>query len=253
MLRGITFSLKNDRELDLMRRAGRIVALVLQELLFSVTVGLETMELDKKASSLMKSLGGKSAFLGYRGYPYTICVSINSEVVHGFPSSYLLKEGDIVSIDVGVEYDGYLADAALTVGVGKISAEAERLIKVTKEALYLGLKEAKSGNALGNIGAQIQEWVEGAGFSVVREFVGHGIGKNLHEGPSVPNYSLPFSTPELKEGMTLTIEPMVTSGRGDVYIDHNGWTAKTRDGSLAAHFEHTVLVTKQGGVVLTSL
>ncbi len=249
----IGVSIKTDRELVLMRKAGNIVAVVLQELKSSLLPGVETMELERKALFLIKTLGGKPAFLGYRGYPYSICVSVNSEVVHGFPSSYILKEGDLVSIDVGVEYDGYMADAAITAGVGKITQVAERLIKVTNEALNRGLKEAKGDNELRNVSNKIHSWVEESGFSVVRDFVGHGIGKNLHESPSVPNFSIPFSTLKLKEGMTLTIEPMVTSGRGETYIDKNGWTAKTKDCSLAAHFEHTVLVTEQGGEVFTSL
>lgn len=245
--------IKNEKEINLMRKAGKIVAQVLEELTSSINIGVETMDLENKSLRLIKELGGKPVFLGYRGYPFSICVSINSEVVHGFPSNYIIKDGDLVSIDVGVEYEGYKADAAITVGVGNITPKAQRLIEVTKEALSIGISEARAGNLLGNIGLKIQKLVEESGFSVVREFVGHGIGKNLHENPSVPNYAIPFSTPELKEGMTFTIEPMVTSGNSEIFIDSNCWTAITKDLSLSAHFEHTILVTKKGGEILTSL
>lgn len=246
-------SIKNDEEIRLMKEAGRIVAVVLNELKNYAQVGIETQELDEKARRLIKSFGGKPAFLGYRGYPYAICVSLNSEVVHGFPSDQSIKVGDIISLDLGVEIDGFLADAAITFGIGRVDPENQRLIKATEEALYIGLAQAKEGNYLGQIGSSIEEHVKKEGFSVVREFVGHGIGKNLHEGPSIPNYSLPITTPLLKKGMTLAIEPMVAYGKGDIYITSNGWTAKTKDGSIAAHFEHTVLVTPQGGEVITSV
>ena len=213
--------------------------------------GITTEELDRLAEEYIKRHGGIPAFKGYRGYPRSLCVSVNEEVVHGIPGKRKLKEGDIVSLDLGVLMDGYYGDAAITVPVGKVSELARKLIKVTEEALYRGIEMARPGNRLSDISHAIQTHVEKAGFSVVREFVGHGIGKQLHEEPQVPNFGPPNRGPRLEPGMVLAIEPMVNTGTWEVRILPNGWTVVTADGGLSAHFEHTVAITDNGPEILT--
>ena len=213
--------------------------------------GITTEELDRLAEEYIKRHGGIPAFKGYRGYPRSLCVSVNEEVVHGIPGKRKLKEGDIVSLDLGVLMDGYYGDAAITVPVGKVSELAKKLIKVTEEALYRGIEMARPGNRLSDISHAIQTHVEKAGFSVVREFVGHGIGKQLHEEPQVPNFGPPNRGPRLEPGMVLAIEPMVNTGTWEVRILPNGWTVVTADGGLSAHFEHTVAITDNGPEILS--
>ncbi|MEK6576183.1 MAG: type I methionyl aminopeptidase [Nitrospirota bacterium] len=243
--------LKSDREIEKISVACRVVVGALKELKKEIRVGITTEELDRIAEEYILSKGAKPAFKGYRGYPATLCTSINEEVVHGIPSKRRLAEGDIISLDLGAIYDGYYGDAALTIGVGKISREAERLVKVTEESLYRGIEEAQPGKRLGDISWAIQSHVESAGFSVVFDFVGHGIGKNLHEEPQVPNFGVSGQGPRLKEGMVLAIEPMVNMGGAATRILDDNWTAVTKDGSLSAHSEHTVAITGKGPMILT--
>ncbi len=217
-----------------------------------VSPGISTGELDRKADEFIRKQGGTPAFKGYRGFPGSICTSVNEQVVHGIPSAKkVLKDGDIVSIDLGVIYEGFYGDAAYTYPVGEISEEATRLMKITEESLVMGIEAACDGNRISDIGHAVQNHVERNGFSVVRSFVGHGIGKQLHEEPQIPNFGPPGRGIRLKSGMTLAIEPMVNAGKYDVVILDDGWTAVTRDGSLSAHFEHTIAVTGNGPRVLT--
>ena len=234
-----------------MRAANALVADVLGELAGMVRPGITTQELDTIAERLVRECGAEPAFKGYRGYPATLCASVNEQVVHGIPSARALLEGDIVSLDMGVKLNGFYGDSAVTVGVGRIGEDAERLLRVTREALQHGIAQVRVGNRISDIGHAIQQHVESHGFSVVREFVGHGIGAALHEEPQIANYGEPGRGPRLAEGMVLAIEPMVNMGRPGVKVLADGWTAVTRDGSLSAHFEHTVAVTKQGPLVLT--
>jgi len=227
------------------------VARALKYLKAFIKEGITTEELDRLAEEYIKRHGGIPAFKGYRGYPRSLCVSVNEEVVHGIPGKRRLKEGDIVSLDLGVLMDGYYGDAAITVPLGKVSELARRLIKVTEEALYRGIEMARPGNRLSDISHAIQSHVEKAGFSVVREFVGHGIGKELHEEPQVPNFGPPNRGPRLEPGMVLAIEPMVNTGTWEVRILPNGWTVVTADGGLSAHFEHTVAITDDGPEILS--
>jgi methionyl aminopeptidase len=243
---------KSGAELEKMRRAGRVVRKVLDELKVMVKPGLSTMDLENFAARRIEELGATPAFKGYHDYPCVLCTSLNNEIVHGIPSEKRqLKEGDIVSIDCGVLLEGYYGDAAITVGVGKISAEAEKLMRVTRESLAAGIRQVRVGNTVGDVGAAVQQHVEQAGFSVVREFVGHGIGKQLHEEPQVPNFGAPGSGTKLREGMVLAIEPMVNAGRPGSRVLDDHWTAVTEDGSYSAHFEHTVAVTRNGPMILT--
>lgn len=243
---------KSAAELQRMRVANALVADVLAELASEVRPGVTTLDLDRLAEQRVRAAGAVPAFKGYRGYPATLCASVNEEVVHGIPSAERrLNEGDIVSLDMGVLVDGYYGDSAVTVGVGRISEEAARLLKVTEEALYRGIDAARTGGRLSDIGHAIQAWVEEHGLSVVREFVGHGIGTRLHEEPQIPNYGQPGRGPRLSEGMVLAIEPMVNLGRAGVKVLPDGWTAVTKDGSLSAHFEHTVAITAEGPEILT--
>ncbi len=243
---------KSGAELDKMRRAGRIVRQVLNELKAMVKPGITTMDLERFAEKRIEELGAKPAFKGYYDYPCVLCTSINNEIVHGIPSEKRqLKEGDLVSLDCGVLLEGYYGDAAVTVGVGKISPEAEKLMRVTEESLRRGSAAVKVGNTVGDVGAAVQQHVEKAGFSVVREFVGHGIGKQLHEDPQVPNFGAPGTGTKLREGMVLAIEPMVNAGRPGSRVLEDHWTAVTEDGSYSAHFEHTVAVTRNGPMILT--
>lgn len=245
--------LKNADQIAKMRRAGAIVATILERLREAARPGVTTKDLDRIAADGIEQAGAKSSFLGYRGYPAVLCVSVNEEIVHGIPSAKrVLGEGDIVGLDFGVIIEGFHADSAITVPVGKVSAEAERLVRVTREALDRGIEQARPGNRLADIGGAIQDHAEAAGFSVVREFVGHGIGQALHEEPQVPNYRIEGAPGRrLVEGLVLAIEPMVNAGAPEARILDDGWTAVTRDGSLSAHFEHTLAVTADGPVVLT--
>lgn len=243
---------RSEAEILRMEQAGAIVARTLGALKEMVAPGVSTMDLENRAEAVIDEAGGKPAFKGYRGYPACICSSVNEQVVHGIPSVHrVLCEGDIVSIDLGVVYDGFYGDAALTIPVGKVDPKAQRLLDVTRQALAVALPEARDGARVSDIGYAVQSYVEGEGFSVVRHFVGHGIGKRLHEDPQVPNFGVPGRGPRLKSGMTLAIEPMVNAGGFDVKVLDDGWTAVTKDGSLSAHFEHTVLVTAEGGRALT--
>jgi methionyl aminopeptidase len=243
---------KSAAELDRMRAANALVADVLAELRRIVQPGVTTADLDAYAEARIRDRGGEPAFKGYHGYPAAICASVNEEVVHGIPSRRELREGDIVSIDIGVLLDGFFGDAAITVPVGPITEEAAELLRVTEEALHRGLAKARIGARISDIGHAVQALVEAHGFSVVREFVGHGIGASLHEEPQIPNYGGPGRGPRLSEGMVLAIEPMVNMGKAAVKVLGDGWTAVTRDGKLSAHFEHTVAVTTKGPLVLTA-
>ena len=234
-----------------MAKAGSIVGEVLDSIKDMIKAGITTREIELFADERIKALGGKSAFKGYRGYPGSICTSVNEEVVHGIPSSHRLKDGDIVSVDLGVYYDGFFGDAAVTLPVGKIDNETATLLRITEEALSLGIENATEGKRVSDISYAIQSHAEKNGFSVVRSFVGHGIGRELHEEPQIPNYGTPGKGPRLKEGMTLAIEPMVNSGTYEVKILRDGWTAVTTDGKKSAHFEHTVLVTSGRPKILT--
>lgn len=245
--------LKSKREIELMREAGKIVAEVLELLKKQVGPGIKTKELDKIAEELIRKRGGVPAFKGYRGYPASLCISIDDEVVHGIPGDRVVREGQIVSLDVGVQKEGYFADGAFSVAVGKVPAEAARLLQITEEALYLGLDFFRVGNRLGDVASAIEQKVEGANFSVVRELVGHGIGRQMHEDPAVPNYGKPGTGMEIKPGLVVAIEPMVNAGDWPVELKPDGWTMSTRDGSLSAHFEHTVAATEDGPLVLTRL
>ncbi|HUK39878.1 MAG TPA: type I methionyl aminopeptidase [Candidatus Acidoferrales bacterium] len=250
-------SLKSAREIEIMRRANVIVAEVLQALKNRVAPGITTLELDAIAEEVTLKKKAIPAFKGYsvagRVFPRCLCVSINEEIVHGIPSTRELHEGDIVGLDYGVIYEGFYGDSAITVGVGQVNKEAKRLMEVTELALHRGIEQLHEGRRLGDLGAVVQETAEKAGYSVVRAFVGHGIGKRLHEEPPVPNYGEPDRGLRLKEGMVLAIEPMVNAGGYEVEIKEDGWTAVTKDGSLAAHFEHSVAVTKNGPYVLSQL
>lgn len=250
-------SLKSHREIETLRRANVIVAEVLQKLKEEVAPGVTTLELDALAEDLTYKKKAQPAFKGYtmagRVYPRALCTSVNEEIVHGIPSNRSLREGDIVGLDFGVIYDGFYGDAAITVGIGKVSDEAKRLMQITEEALYKGIEQLQEGKRLGDLSWAVQRTVESAGFSVVRVFVGHGIGKKLHEEPPVPNYGEPDRGLRLREGMVLAIEPMVNAGGAEVEIKEDGWTAVTRDGRLAAHFEHSVAITKNGPFILSKL
>ena len=235
---------RSAAELERMREAGRLVGEVLAELAAAVAPGVSTADLDALADTRIAKAGATAAFKGYHGYPATICASINDEVIHGIPSGRrLLRDGDLISIDVGASLDGYFGDSAITLAVGQVSEDAATLLRVTDEALYKAIGCARPGNRISDIGHAVQQHVEAYGFSVVREFVGHGIGQRMHEEPQVPNYGEPGRGPRLAEGMVLAIEPMVNAGKAAVKVLGDGWTAVTRDGSLSAHFEHTVAVT----------
>ena len=243
---------KSPAELERMRPANVLVADVLVELRGMVGPGVTTAELDAFAEKRVRAAGGSPAFKGYHGFPATLCISVNEEVIHGIPGPRALREGDVASIDLGVVLDGFFGDAAITVPVGRVSDEAAELLRVTEEALYLGIERARIGGRVSDIGHAVQRHVEAHGFSVVREFVGHGVGHALHEEPQVPNFGPAGRGPRLTEGMTLAIEPMVAMGKAAVKVLGDGWTAVTKDHSLAAHFEHTVAITGAGPVILTT-
>jgi methionyl aminopeptidase len=244
---------KSTAEIERMRHSGRIVRQVLDEVRSMVAPGITTMDLERAAEKKITELGAKPAFKGYYDYPCVLCTSVNEEIVHGIPSEKrALKEGDIVSIDCGVVLDGYYGDAAITVPVSEpVKPELHKLLTVTEESLYRGIEQARIGNSVGDVGAAVQEHVEAAGFSVVREFVGHGIGTRLHEEPQIPNFGARGHGPKLREGMVLAIEPMVNYGKPGSRVLEDKWTAVTVDGSFSAHFEHCVAVTKEGPVILT--
>jgi methionyl aminopeptidase len=243
---------RSAAEIERLRKANLFVAEVLARLEAAVAPGATTADLDRLAETLVRAGGAEPAFKGYRGYPATLCASVNEQVVHGIPSAKtVLREGDIISLDIGVKLDGFYGDAAVTVPVGEVPDATHQLLRVTSEALERGIRQAQVGGRLSDIGHAIQAWVEMHGFSVVREFVGHGIGEKLHEEPQIPNYGAPGRGPKLAEGMVLAIEPMVAMGRPETRVLADGWTAVTRDGSLAAHFEHTVALTAAGPLVLT--
>ena len=245
--------LKSRQEIEKMRKSNVLVAVILEELKKKIRPGVKTIELDRLSEELALRKGARPAFKGYRGYPYSLCTSVNSEVVHGMPSQRELKEGDIVSLDFGILHCGYYGDAAVTLPVGEITPAAKRLLRVTEEALYRGIEEVRAGNRIGDVSAAIQGHVEAAGFSVVRDLVGHGIGKSLHEDPQVPNYGTSGRGIELKSGMVFAIEPMVNEGTYRVDILRDGWTVVTADGKLSAHFEHSVAVTDNGPDILSRL
>ena len=234
-----------------MRHASGIVAQLLARVAGLVAPGLKTKDLDAAARAVIQASGAEPAFLGYRGFPATICVSVNDEVVHGIPGERVIQAGDVVSIDAGVKYQGFFSDAAVTVAVGRVPARTQRLIDTTRQALEDAIAMAHPANRLSDISHAVQRTVEREKFGIVRDFVGHGIGRALHEEPPIPNYGAPHTGPRLQAGMVLAIEPMITMGGGDVDVLDDGWTAVTRDRSLAAHFEHTVAVTEQGPEVLT--
>ena len=245
--------IKSDQEVATMRQAGRIVATVLEVLKLQVRPGMKTEELDVIAATELERLGARPSFKGYRGFPANLCVSVNDEIVHGIPGKRVLHEGDIVSLDFGAIFMGFQGDAAVTVGVGSVSPEAEQLIETTGDALKAGIAAACAGARLGDISVAIQHCAESRGYSVVREYTGHGIGREMHEEPQIPNFGLPGRGPVLKKGMTLALEPMVNIGDWRTRLGDNHWTVFTSDGSLSAHFEHTIAVTDAEPEVLTAL
>lgn len=245
--------IKSQDEIEKIARACKIVAQILRDIREIVKPGVTTKDIEIFVEKKIAEKGAIPAFKGYRNYPSSVCTSVNDQVVHGIPSNLRLKDGDILSIDLGVYLDGFYGDGAVTLPVGRISPSAERLLKVTEEALYKGIEKARPGNRVSDISSSIQRYVESHGYSVVRTFVGHGIGRSLHEEPQVPNYGNPGHGPRLREGMTLAIEPMVNEGTYEVKILDDGWTAVTADGSLSAHYEHTILITKNGARILTKI
>ncbi|MBX4200544.1 type I methionyl aminopeptidase [Candidatus Parcubacteria bacterium] len=245
--------IKTPEEIKIMAEGGKILATVLKELEKMVKPGITTLELDSAAEALILKHGAKPAFKGYKKFPYSLCTSVNEDIVHALPTEYVLKEGDIVTLDLGVLHKGYNTDSAITVAVGEISFEAKRLMKVTEKALRLGIKKARDGVTTGDIGNTIQRFIEDQGFGVVRDLYGHGIGKSVHEEPYVPNYGKRATGTVLKEGMVICIEPMVTMGTYEMKKSKDGFGYATRDGSLSAHYEHTIAITKDGARVLTSV
>jgi methionyl aminopeptidase len=250
----MSISIKSEKEIELMRESGRILANVLEELQNMVRPGISTLEIDQKCAELIKGYECIPSFLNYNGYPASVCISVNSEVVHGIPNkNRILQNGDIISLDCGVIYKGFHSDAARTIAVGEITKEAQNLIDVTKQSFYEGIKYAKEGHHLHEISEAIQSYVESHGYSVVRDLVGHGIGRDLHEEPQIPNFKQKRRGPKLEVGMTLAIEPMVNVGRYDVYWAEDDWTVITADGSLSAHYENTVLITNGEPEIFTVL
>ena len=244
--------IKSKDEREKMREAGHIVAEILAKLRTAVRPGITTADLDAIAVAELKQRGAKASFLGYRGYPASICASVNDEIVHGIPGRRVLKDGDIISIDFGAIYQGWHGDSAITVPVGEVSSEVRRLLKITEDSLYRGIAAARAGNRLQDISRAIQQFVEAAGFSIVRQYGGHGVGRSMHEDPQLLNYIEPgFPNPVLRPGMVIAIEPMVNMGAKETRVLSDDWTVVTRDGSYSAHFEHTVAITKNGPLVLT--
>ncbi len=244
---------RSQAEIDKLRTVNQLVGRILSELRQLAAPGLTTLDIDRLAEERVRAAGAEPAFKGYHGFPATICASVNEQVVHGIPSDRKLVEGDILSIDMGAKLDGYYGDSAVTVAIGKVAPEATRLLRVTEESLFRGIEAVKPGGRVTDIGAAVQAHVEANGFSIVRDFVGHGIGTSLHEEPQIANYGPGGRGPRLSDGMVLAIEPMVNAGKAAVKVLSDGWTAVSRDGSLSAHFEHTVVVTPDGCEVLTRL
>jgi methionyl aminopeptidase len=243
--------IKSGREIAIMRQAGRIVAIVLGILAGQLSPGMKTKELDKIAGRELEKLGAKPSFKGYRGFPANLCVSVNDEIVHGIPGERIIRDGDIVSLDLGSIFKGFQGDAAMTIGVGEISPQARDLIETTKGALNAGIAAALSGARLGDVSVAIQNHVESKGYSIVREYTGHGIGRDMHEDPQIPNFGVPGSGPLLKSGMTIALEPMVNAGDWRTRLGDDHWTVSTADGSISAHFEHTIAITDGEAEVLT--
>ena len=244
-------TIKSAREIEIMRRSGKITSKTLEMLIASVKPGMTTAHVDKMAEDSIRSMGGIPTFIGYHGYPSTICASVNEEVVHGMPGSRVLNDGDLLSIDIGTTLDGYVSDSAVTIAIGNVSLEAKRLMRVTQECLMFGIAQMKRGNRLSDIGHAVQTHAEKNGYGVVRDLVGHGIGTKMHEEPQVPNYGTPGQGPELRIGLCLAIEPMITEGTWEVETLQDGWTVVTADGKLAAHFEHTIAIMDEGPRILT--
>ena len=244
-------TIKSAREIELMRVSGKITAKTLTMLMQTVKPGMTTADVDKLAEDSIRSMGGIPTFIGYSGYAHTICASVNDEVVHGIPGARMLKDGDLLSIDIGTTLEGYVSDSAVTVPIGNVSAAAERLMRVTQECLMLGIAQMQAGNRLGDIGHAVQKHAESNGYGVVRQLVGHGIGTKMHEEPQVPNYGTAGQGTLLRPGLCLAIEPMITEGTYEVETLDDGWTVVTEDGKLAAHFEHTIAVTTEGPRILT--
>ncbi|MEW6101348.1 MAG: type I methionyl aminopeptidase [Candidatus Omnitrophota bacterium] len=244
--------LKSEEDIRMINKSGKILARIMNKLKGQIRPGVLTEEIDRLAEELILKAGALPAFKGYNGFPAAVCTSINEEIVHGIPGQRELKEGDILSLDLGINYQGYFSDAAITMGVGMVNKDLKKLIEVTRKALFEGIRKARVNNYLSDISFSIQNYVEGNGFSVVRQFVGHGIGFSLHEEPEIPNFASASKGPVLKSGMVLAIEPMVNMGSWESRILDNGWTAVTKDGSASAHFEHTVAITEQGPRILTN-
>lgn len=244
--------LKTEEQIDILRENAQLVSMTLAEVGKHIVPGITTMELDKIAETFIRDHGAVPGFLGYGGFPYSLCISVNDVVVHGFPSDYKLQEGDIVSVDCGTILKGFYGDAAYTFPVGKISAEDQQLLDVTKQSLYLGIEKAVAGNRVGDIGSAIQTYVEGFGYSVVREMVGHGVGSDMHEDPEVPNYGHTGRGKKLTDGMTICIEPMINAGTKSIYLHDNGWGVSTVDKKKSAHFEHMVCVRKDKAEILST-
>ena len=244
---------KSQKEIDKMRASGQLVGCVLQELRAMVTPGMTTLEVDRAAEKMIRDAGAYPTFKGYNGFPFSICASVNEQVVHGFPSQYELNEGDIFSIDVGATLDGFVGDTATTVGVGRVSEDRLRLMRVTEECLQLAIEQCRPGNHLGDIGFAVQSHAEAHGYSIVRDYVGHGIGRQMHEDPQIPNYGKPGKGPKVKKGYVFALEPMVNMGSLHTKTLKDGWTVVTVDGQPSAHFEHTVAITEEGPEVLTKV
>lgn len=246
-----TIRIKSPQEIDILRKAGKILSLIIKQLQGSLTAGMTTKDIDAKAFALMQQYGVKPAFKGYRGFPASTCISVNETVVHGIPGQRVIRKGDLVSIDVGIIHDDYYSDTAVTVGVDPINPQNKKLLEITEAALYKGIEQARAGMHLSDISHAVQSYVEMHGFSVVRDFVGHGIGKQLHEDPEIPNYGPPNQGPVLKEGMVFAIEPMVNVGGHRTRVLNDGWTVVTEDGKPSAHFEHCIVITSKGAEILT--
>ena len=244
-------TLKSKREIELLKEAGHIVYLTHQYLRPLIKAGIKTKELDSLAEKFIRSKGATPSFKGYEGFPSTLCISINDEVVHGFPGERVLQDGDIISIDIGACYKGYHGDSAWTYTVGEVSDDAKYLLEHTEKALYEGIKQAKVGNRIGDISYAIEKYATEHNLGVVKELVGHGVGTSVHEAPDVPNYGTKGTGPKIRDGMVIAIEPMLTLGSPDIYIEDNDWTVKTVDSSLSAHFEHTIAITNEGVIILT--
>ncbi len=245
--------IKSDREIEVMRQAGRIVAAVLDILKREIKAGMKTSELDVIAEKEILLRNAEPSFKGYHGFPGSTCISFNDQIVHGIPGERAVREGDIVKIDLGAIYKGFQGDSAVTIGIGKVSSEAEKLMEATRGALYAGISAARGGSRLGDVSSAIQNYAEARGFSVVREYTGHGIGRKMHEDPLIPNFGEPGTGPILRKGMALALEPMLNAGGWQTRVGDDGWVVLTVDGSLSAHFEHTIAVTDNGAQILTAL